>query len=110
MRTKEGYASVLGFSLFYRQFGQPIKRETLRLHGGLGATHDYLLSMAYFADHGYRVTFHHQLGCGRRQVPEDTSLFVAKFTIFPDSSHLAFWEERGSFMNGVLEFLESQGA
>lgn len=76
MKPKEGYASVLGFSLFYKQFGQPEKGEILCLHGGPGMTHDYLLSMADLADHGYRVTFYDQLGCGRSQVPKDISLFV----------------------------------
>jgi proline iminopeptidase len=76
MKPKEGYASVLGFSLFYKQFGQPEKGEILCLHGGPGMTHDYLLSMADLADYGYRVTFYDQLGCGRSQVPKDISLFV----------------------------------
>jgi proline iminopeptidase len=76
VKPREGYVSVLGFDLFYRQFGTPTKGEVLCLHGGPGATHDYLLSMADMADHGYRVTFYDQLGCGRSQVPKDTSLFI----------------------------------
>jgi proline iminopeptidase len=72
----EGYANVLGFDLFYRQFGEPEKGEILCLHGGPGATHDYLLSIADLATHGYRVTFYDQLGCGRSQVPKDVALFV----------------------------------
>jgi len=76
MHPIEGYANVLGFDLFYRQFGEATKGEILCLHGGPGATHDYLLSMADLADHGYRVTFYDQLGCGRSQVPKNTTLFV----------------------------------
>ena len=76
MKPREGYANVLGFDLFYRQFGEPEKGEILCLHGGPGATHDYLLSMADLADHGYRVTFYDQLGCGRSRVPKNTALFV----------------------------------
>ena len=76
MEHREGYASVLGFDLFYRQFGEPVKGEVLGLHGGPGATHDYLLSLADLADHGYRVTLYDQLGCGRSQVPKDHALFV----------------------------------
>jgi len=72
----EGYADVLGYDLFYRQFGEPEAGEILCLHGGPGATHDYLLSMADLAGHGYRVTFYDQLGCGRSQVPKNTALFV----------------------------------
>ena len=76
MKPQEGFASVLGFDLFYRQFGTPEKGEILCLHGGPGMTHDYLLSMADLADHGYRVTFYDQLGCGRSEVPKDLSLFI----------------------------------
>ena len=76
MKPIEGYADVLGYDLFYRQFGEPEAGEILCLHGGPGATHDYLLSMADLAGHGYRVTFYDQLGCGRSQVPKNTTLFV----------------------------------
>ena len=76
MRPREGRVEVLGFDLFYRQFGKPERGEILCLHGGPGMTHDYLLSVADLADHGYRVTFYGQLGCGRSQVPRDLSLVV----------------------------------
>jgi len=76
MKQTEGYVNVLGFDLFYRQFGEPRKGEILCLHGGPGATHDYLLALADLAGHGYRVTFYDQLGCGRSQLPKNTALFV----------------------------------
>ena len=76
MKRREGYVSVLGFDLFYRQFGEPTKGDILGLHGGPGATHDYLLPLADLARHGYRVTLYDQLGCGRSQIPKDSALFV----------------------------------
>lgn len=76
MRKNEGYVNVLGFDLFYRQFGEPESGEILGLHGGPGATHDYLLPLTDLAEQGYRVTLYDQLGCGRSQVPKDISLFV----------------------------------
>jgi proline iminopeptidase len=76
VKAKESYVSVLGFDLFYHQYGEPEKGDILCLHGGPGATHDYLLSMVDLAEHGYRVTFYDQLGCGRSQVPKDASLLV----------------------------------
>ena len=76
MVQTEGFASVLGFDLFYRQFGEPSKGEVLGLHGGPGATHDYLIPLGDLARHGYRVTLYDQLGCGRSQLPKDPSLFV----------------------------------
>ena len=76
MKQTDGYVNVLGFDLFYRQFGEPTRGEILCLHGGPGATHDYLLALADLAGHGYRVTFYDQLGCGRSQLPRNIALFV----------------------------------
>ena len=81
MRMKqvlEGYASVLGYKLFYRIFGEPRNGTVLCLHGGPGATHDYLLPLADLAQGGYRVVFYDQLGCGRSEVPRDPGLLVVE--------------------------------
>jgi proline iminopeptidase len=72
----EGFVNIMGYDLYYRQFGDPKAGEIVGLHGGPGATHDYLLPLTDLAAHGYRVTLYDQLGCGRSQVPKDTSLFV----------------------------------
>ncbi len=63
--ARSGRVKVLGFSLFYRTFGENGKGTVLCLHGGPGATHDYILPLADLAQHGYRVIFYDQLGCGR---------------------------------------------
>ena len=42
----------------------------LCLHGGPGAAHDYLESLAAMADTGRRVIFYDQLGCNRSSLPE----------------------------------------
>ena len=76
--AREGYASVLGYKLFYRTFGKPAHGTILCLHGGPGATHDYLLSMADLANYGYKVVFYDQLGCGRSEAPKDRSLLVVE--------------------------------
>lgn len=71
-----GHASVLGFDLFYRSFGPERGATTvLGLHGGPGASHDYLLPFADLARRGYRVVLFDQLGCGASEVPSDRSLF-----------------------------------
>ena len=73
----EGMVTVLGYRLFYRSFGRPDLGPTvLGLHGGPGATHDYLLPLADLAQAGYRVVLFDQLGCGRSEVPTDHSLFT----------------------------------
>jgi proline iminopeptidase len=107
MSPKEGYVSVLGFDLYYRQFGTPEKGEILCLHGGPGATHDYLLALADLADHGYRVTFYDQLGCGRSQLPKDISLFVPEryveeLEIFRKKMQLGRPHVIGSSWGGML--------
>ena len=72
----EGYVTVLGYRLFYKAFGEPRKGTILCLHGGPGATHDYLLSMTDLSRAGYRVVFYDQLGCGNSELPRDPGLFV----------------------------------
>jgi proline iminopeptidase len=74
----EGYLKVLGYNLFYRSFGKPEKGTLLCLHGGPGATHDYLLPLADLTRNGYRVVFYDQLGCGRSDVPKNLALFVVE--------------------------------
>ena len=76
MRSREGYAEVGGFKLFYRQFGEPERGDVLCLHGGPGVPHDYMLPIADLAESGYRVTFYDQLGCGRSDKPPNKALFV----------------------------------
>ncbi|HUI86797.1 MAG TPA: proline iminopeptidase-family hydrolase [Nitrososphaerales archaeon] len=76
MKSQDGFAKVLGFKLYYKQVGEGEKGEVLCLHGGPGATHDYMLSMADLAEEGYKVTFYDQLGCGRSDLPRDNSLFL----------------------------------
>lgn len=76
MEPSEGYVKVMGFKLFYRSFGQPTKGTVLCLHGGPGATHDYLLPLADLRQFGYRIVLYDQLGCGRSQRPRGTKLYT----------------------------------
>jgi proline iminopeptidase len=76
MEETEGFAKVLGYRLFYRSFGAATKGTVLCLHGGPGASHDYLLPLADLAQFGYRVVLFDQLGCGRSQRPRGTALFT----------------------------------
>lgn len=70
MFWSEGLAPFRGFETYYRIAGrlpesadQPAPLVTL--HGGPGATHGYLLSMADLAASGRAVIFYDQLGNGR---------------------------------------------
>jgi proline iminopeptidase len=73
-----GYLKVLGYNLFYKSFGRSEKGTLLCLHGGPGATHDYLLPLADLARYGYRVVFYDQLGCGKSELPKNLALFVVE--------------------------------
>ena len=73
----EGRITVLGYRLFYRTFGRADLGSTvLGLHGGPGASHDYLSPLSDLAEAGHRVVLFDQLGCGRSDVPDDPSLFT----------------------------------
>jgi proline iminopeptidase len=73
---RSGYVPVLGHRQFYRSFGPEVGVPTvLGLHGGPGASHDYLVPLADLVTHGYRVVLFDQLGCGRSELPRGTALF-----------------------------------
>ena len=76
MEPIEGYVKILGFNLFYRTYGRPTRGTVLCLHGGPGATHDYLLSLEDLAQFGYRVVLIDQLGCGKSDRPRGTGLYT----------------------------------
>jgi len=76
--SSEGYLNVEGHQFFCRSFGEPMKGTILCLHGGPGATHDYLLSLTDLAQFGYRVVFYDQLGCGKSELPKNTALFTVE--------------------------------
>ncbi len=65
----------MGYRLFVRVFGSPSNDTVLCLHGGPGASHDYLLPFADLARSGYRVVMFDLLGCGRSQVPKRPGLY-----------------------------------
>ncbi len=74
----EGYVNVLGYKLFYKTFGEAQKGTILCLHGGPGATHDYMLPLADLAQSGYRVVFYDQIGCGKSELPKNITLFTVE--------------------------------
>ena len=66
----EGYATVPGGKVYWRKFGAGGKTPLLTLHGGPGASHNYLLPLQALADER-PVVFYDQLGCGRADSPEE---------------------------------------
>jgi proline iminopeptidase len=72
--TTEDTVIVHGYRLFWKSVGVGGPgRDVLLLHGGPGATHDYLLSFIDLTRQGYRVIFYDQLGCGRSELARHVS-------------------------------------
>jgi len=79
MHEQEGFIPVAGeYRVWYRIAGGGAERENiplLALHGGPGVPHDYIENLADLASDTRRVILYDQLGCGRSDKPDDTSLW-----------------------------------
>ena len=65
--TSTGHAPFRGHQTWYRVTGDPAtasRPPLVALHGGPGAGHDYLLSVADLAGEDRAVIHYDQLGCG----------------------------------------------
>lgn len=77
--TKEGFVPFRGYNVWYRIVGDNEadgKLPLLCLHGGPGATHDYLEPLEAMAATGRRVIFYDQLGAGNSDHPHNPSLWT----------------------------------
>src|SRR5579885_653361 len=77
-RVQEGFIPVDGYRVWYRIVGGGSEHEQaplMILHGGPGAPHDYIENLADLASDTRRVILYDQLGCGRSDQPDDTSLW-----------------------------------
>jgi proline-specific peptidase len=72
-RISEGFIPFKGYRTWYKMVGdrdEAGKLPLLLLHGGPGACHDYLWSLAEMAKTGRRVIFYDQIGCGFSHINE----------------------------------------
>ena len=82
--ASEGKMAFGGYHTWYRIVGdgkaekEAGKLPLLVLHGGPGATHDYLEPLEAMAQTGRRVIFYDQLGCGHSDQPHDPSLWTVQ--------------------------------
>ncbi len=75
MQVDEGYVESRGGRTWYRVVGAGTAVPLVTVHGGPGATHDYLEPLEALADER-PVVFYDQLGAGRSDAPEDISLWT----------------------------------
>jgi proline-specific peptidase len=84
MRVVQGRLPFSGHEVWYRIVGdgeEAGKLPVLLLHGGPGATHDYLESLEALAETGRRAIFYDQLGCGRSDLPDEPSLYTVELFV-----------------------------
>ena len=83
-QAREGYVSFRGYKDWYRIVGgqeKPGKLPMLCLHGGPGATHDYLEPLEAMAETGRRIIFYDQLGNGNSDRPDAPSLWTVELFV-----------------------------
>jgi proline-specific peptidase len=111
LKAREGTIDFRGHRVWYACIGEkdevPGKLPLLCLHGGPGAGHDYLESLAAMARRGRRVIFYDQLGCGNSDQPNDPSLwnvplFVEEVAVARDALGLDRLHLLGHSWGGML--------
>ncbi len=82
--TTEGFLPFHGYHTWYRIVGdgeEPGKLPLLVLHGGPGASHDYLEPLEAMAKTGRRVIFYDQLGGGNSDHPHNSSMWTVELFV-----------------------------
>jgi proline iminopeptidase len=75
VQAREGHVEVIGGRIWYRIVGDTDATPLVTVHGGPGATHDYLEPLQALADQR-PVVFYDQLGAGNSDVPDDIGLWT----------------------------------
>ena len=80
LESIQGFAPFGDHRTWYESFGSNDdgRLPLVVLHGGPGATHQYLEPLRALADFGRRVIFYDQLGCGLSDHPTDPSLYTVQ--------------------------------
>ncbi|MCL4447479.1 MAG: proline iminopeptidase-family hydrolase [Candidatus Thermoplasmatota archaeon] len=82
VERKDGYVNVSGLNLYYEDFvPDHIEGTIICLHGGPGASHDYLLPLSDLSNFGFRIVLYDQFGCGKSDEQKDTSKFTFDYAV-----------------------------
>jgi L-proline amide hydrolase len=85
LAAQEGFVEYAGGRTWYAIVGDEAAERSaglaplLLLHGGPGACHDYLESIAAVSATGRRVIFYDQQGCGNSDQPDDPGRWTVDF-------------------------------
>jgi proline-specific peptidase len=76
----DGFIDFRGYRTWYESFGEAVEGRlpVVILHGGPGATHQYLEPLRSLAGDGRRVIFYDQIGCGRSERPPDADFYTVQ--------------------------------
>lgn len=81
VKHEEGFLKINGIKIFYERFGKGNRHRLIALHGGPGASHDYLLSLADLASLDFDIVFYDQFGCGRSDYPKNESDYSLEYAV-----------------------------
>jgi L-proline amide hydrolase len=82
--SEEGYVSFKKYKTWYGVIGEEKKHNRyplLCLHGGPGATHDYLTPIGKLSEQGRRVIFYDQLGAGNSDHPDNPEMWTVELYV-----------------------------
>lgn len=85
--AREGFIDFEGLRTWYAVVGDEAAEHSaelaplLLLHGGPGAAHDYLESLAALSATGRRIIFYDQQGCGNSDQPDDPARWTIEFFV-----------------------------
>jgi proline-specific peptidase len=76
----DGFIDFRGYRTWYESFGESVdgRLPIVILHGGPGATHQYLEPLRSLATDGRQVIFYDQIGCGRSERPADAEFYTVQ--------------------------------
>jgi Rhodopirellula transposase DDE domain len=94
VQAREGHVEVTGGRIWYRVVGDTNATPLVTVHGGPGATHDYLEPLQALADER-PVVFYDQLGAGRSDVPDDLGLWTNDTAAFAVQTLRRWWQQVG---------------